>query len=290
MEGQTILTSFFTAAKSHQNTNPAKRRKVVADSEVIAAKARRLIAKKCVASNEKTLVFAPSVHSGSTASGRTKQANRCRTRNGKASRKSARNKIVSEGIVSITTSSKDDHGNKKSRKQNVVNNDLESSAIKAIKCVSPRVGSQKELEAKQSETKIAPQNLPQDRSSRPKPESTPSVGENSEKFSTDVLKTTSKPENITSQPRSGLKVNPWIAEQAKLVLSSRGKLALEKSLGREKEEGNSGRIVRQSALVVQEAAKVKRSDNAGVKVDVPRLSQGVTSGGAAKSLSSPAER
>ncbi|XP_028391948.1 uncharacterized protein LOC114516621 [Dendronephthya gigantea] len=282
MEGQTTLTSYFTAAKSRQNTNPAKRRKVVVDPEVIPAKARMLFAEKSVSSNEEKLRL---TQSDSPATGRIKQANRCRSRNGKTTRKSARNKIVSEGIVSVTTSSKDDHIEKRLRKQNMVNNDPESSAKKVINGFVPHVGSQDALQAKQSEAKITPQIPPQDSPNRAKPEFT----QNSENVSTDVSKTAPKLENITSQPRKGLKANPWIAEQAKLVLSSRGKQALEKSLGRKKEEGISGRMVKESAKTVEEDTKVKKSQNAGVKAIVPRLSQGVTSGGAPKSTSSTTE-
>jgi hypothetical protein len=260
MESQTILTNYFTAAKSRQNSHPAKRRKVAAEIEVIPRKSAKLEDEKCVSLSQEKVPLSAAHVSRSTASSRTKQTNRSRTRNSKTRSKATQNKIVSESVVSVTTSLKDDHGVQRSRKQSQKNNTVEPSASKTIELASTT--STGSGEVKPSQTDLPEVKLTQ----------TP------EKTNTDSNSSSMKPANIASHSRTGLKIEPWIAEQAKLVLSSRGKQALEKSLGRKKATGSLGKMVKEDRVAAKETAKVEMSRSVGMipKVDVPRLNQGRT--------------
>lgn len=293
MEGQAILTNYFTAAKSRQNSHPAKRRKVVADGEVILSKSAKLGDEKCVSSLSQEKVGLNAARP--MASTRTKQASRSRIRYSKTKSKAAQNKIVSEGVVSVTTSLKDDHVVKRSRKRSQINNIFEPSASKIVElAISSATGHGEgkpsqigPLEVRKSET--GPEEMKANKTEEKIP---PSLSQTLENTNTDS-NSAPKRANIASQSRAGLKVNPWIAEQAKVVLSSRGKQALEKSLGRKKATGTLGKLVKEEGRVVaKEMPKVEKSYSVGVKpkVDVPRLSQGVTMSMGAKANSLPGER
>lgn len=295
MEGQAILTNYFTAAKSRQNSHPAKRRKVVADGEVILSKSAKLGDEKCVSLSQQKVGLNAEHASRPMASTRTKQASRSRIRYSKTKSKAAQNKIVSEGVVSVTTSLKDDHVLKRSRKRSQINNIFEPSASKIVElAISSATGHGEgkpsqigPLEVRKSET--GPEEMKANKTEEKIP---PSLSQTLENTNTDS-NSAPKRANIASQSRAGLKVNPWIAEQAKVVLSSRGKQALEKSLGRKKATGTLGKLVKEEGRVVaKEMPKVEKSYSVGVKpkVDVPRLSQGVTMSMGAKANSLPGER
>ena len=278
MEGQTMLTNYFTAGKSRQNSHPAKRRKVTADTGVIPSKSAKLNDAKCVSLSQEKLNLNAKASCTPTASSRVKQASRSRTVKRKTRRKDVQRKVVSEGVISVTTSLKDDHPAKRSRKASQVNNGLGSSAD-IFELVKSSVNGH--AEAKPSQTgavkgKASNTELSKAEASKAevkitsvteKPEST-NAGSNS----------VPKPTNITSNPRAGLKQNPWIAEQAKLVLASRGKQALEKSLGRKRETESLGKVAgKGNHVATREMLKAEKPSHVDLKLkaNVPRLSEGM---------------
>ena len=279
MEGQTMLTNYFTAGKSRQNSHPAKRRKVIADTGVIPSKSAKLNDAKCVSLSQEKLNLNAKASCTPTASSRVKQASRSRTVKSKTRSKDVQRKVVSEGVISVATSLKDDHSGKRSRKASQVNNGLGSSSADIFELVKSSVNGH--AEAKPSQTgavkgKASNTELSKAEASKAevkitsvteKPEST-NAGSNS----------VPKPTNITSNPRAGLKQNPWIAEQAKLVLASRGKQALEKSLGRKKETESLGRVAgKGNHVATRETLKAEKSSHVDLKLkaNVPRLSKGM---------------
>ena len=200
MNEQTIVTDYFTAAKSRQAFQPAKRRKIVADGGTL------------IQSGSKQPFDASSLSvkgTPTTASSRTKQTRtRSRARNSKNSttrRNIVAKKGTSEGVSSEVTSMVDDHDLDRPRKQSQKVN-LTTTASPSQKAQN---GESSEKEAKEGSDGQEP--CPEDKM---------------------PVNSSAKP-NVVAQQRSGLKIHPWISEQAKVVLAtSRGKRALEKSLAR----------------------------------------------------------
>ena len=258
-----MLTNYFTASKSRQNSHAAKRRKVMADVDVISSKSAKLGDDKCASLSQETVsTRAPRC----TASSRIKQASRSRTRSSKTRSKATQPKIVSEGVISVTTSLEDDHGGKKSRKQCRNNNNFESSTNHHSK-----------IDVKSSQTgppdvKAGNANRNEVKPSEIKSKMAPPATQTPENANIDVS-SVPQPANITSQSRTGLKVDPWIAEQAKVVLASRGRQALEKSLGRKKATRSSGKEVKEVQPATKETPRVEKSPS--VMMNVPRLHEGI---------------
>ena len=268
-----ILTNYFTASKSRQNSHAAKRRKVMADIDVTSGKSAKLGDDKCASLSQET-VATPRA-SRCAASSRIKQANRSRTRNSKTRSKAAQPKIVSEGVISVTTSLEDDHRGKKSRKQCRKNNNFESSASKIVELALSSATASGEVNPSQTgppDVKAGNIRPIEVKPSEVKSNIAPPATQTPENANID-LNSVPQPANITSRSRTGLKVDPWIAEQAKVVLASRGRQALEKSLGRKKATRSSGKEVKEVQPAAKETSRVEKSSS--VKMNAPRLHEGI---------------
>ena len=267
-----MLTNYFTASKSRQNSHAAKRRKVMADVDVISSKSAKLGDDKCASLSQETVsTRAPRC----TASSRIKQASRSRTRSSKTRSKATQPKIVSEGVISVTTSLEDDHGGKKSRKQCRNNNNFESSTSKIIELASSTATASGEVNRSQTgppDVKACNASRNEVKPSEIKSKIAPPATQTPENANIDVS-SVPQPANITSQSRSGLKLDPWIAEQAKVVLASRGRQALEKSLGRKKATRSLGKEVKEVQPATKETPRVEKSPS--VMMNVPRLHEGI---------------
>ena len=281
MEAQTILTNYFTAGKSRQNSHPAKRRKVVADTNLKPCKSAKLRDEKCVSLSQEKLNLSPATTGTQMASSRAKQTSRSRTLKSKARSKDVQRKIVSEGVISVATSLKDDHGGKRSRKQSQAKNGLVGSSTREIfELVKSSVNCH--AEAKPSQTSPGkPQesatDLKKAEGNQAEVKNTSSVTNKLENINSGS-NSAPKQTNIANGSRAGLKQNPWIAEQAKLVLASRGRQALEKSLGKKKESGSLAKVAGKGRQVAaREMPKVEKSSNVILKsnANVPRLSEGI---------------
>ena len=290
MEGQTILTNYFTAAKSRQNTHPAKRRKVAADIDVLSSKSARLEGKKCESLSQEIADSNVAHVSDISTKSRTKQASRPRTRKSRTKGKALQTQVVSEGVVSEATSVKDDHEVKRSRKLAQVKNGFELPTTTKVKEVITSPDTSRTADKpSQIVVKTSSTSLDVPKSSDPEPKIVPSLtqtlGETNSPSSS-ALKAT----NTASQSKRDLKVNPWIAEQSKLVLASRGKQALQKSIGKKKTTGSMGKMIKENEQdVMKPMPRVEKTTslNAKPKVDVPRLSEAYAPSPSTKTNSLP---
>ena len=247
MNEQTIVTDYFTAAKCRQAFQPAKRRKIVADGGTLLQSG----SKESFDASSLSVKGTPT-----TASSRTKQTRtRSRARNSKNSttRRNIVAKKTSEGASSEVTSMVDDHDLDRPRKQSQKAN-LTTIASPSQKAQNGELRSEKEAKEGSDGQEPCPEDkMPVDSSAKP---------------------------NVVAQQRSSLKIHPWISEQAKVVLASRGKRALEKSLARNPSRNGITSKKSISKPEPEEKKEVfipKRSvDSLKPKSKVPRLHQSIS--------------
>lgn len=255
MNDQMIVTDYFTAAKSRQGFQAAKRRKIVADGGTLLQNgSKEPFDVSFLSASVDKPIFKGTPSAASSRTKQTRTTSRARNSKNRTTRRdTVAKKSMSEGVSSEVTSTVDDHDLDRPRKQSQKAN-LTTVASQSQKA---EIGERSEKEAREGCDGQEP--CPED------------------KMSVDSC---TKP-NVVAQQRSGLKIHPWISEQAKVVLAtSRGRRALEKSLGRNLSKSgltSKKNILKPEPEEKKEVLIPKRSvHSAKPKPKVPRLHQSIS--------------
>lgn len=247
MNDQTILTDYFSVAKSSQRFQAAKRRKIVTE---------RGTSLQNGSSKHLNATPIPNKPDGKTKLSaffqRTKDCVRTRkTRNSRNSR-TRRNIVPARDLDEVvsceTTSITDDHKLERSRKQGPS---------------SSSVPSRSQGQVNQREKNEVVNSGERD------------IG-SSDKVSADLSQ---RPNIIGGQQRTGLKVNSWISEQATEVLASRGKRVLNKSFERNQlKDSPTKKSIAKPQPKEKEMSMSGRSVGSvnKPKASIPRLHEGIS--------------
>lgn len=272
MDGQLVLTKYFNASKSRPVLHPAKRRKIETENNVAQKKLANSAEGKCQIEVEKNEVKHQKSES-KVASGITRKVNRSKSKGRKSVNRKNFDKSMHSYVMSITTSAKDDHETQRSRKQlqPMLKNGLEPKRHAENRAKEPAGKGVSIPEEKcQKEENVSHLNESVDDWKRNTEDRIDSIKEPS-------VDVSSVKAIVNNKPRNGIKVNPWIAEQAKLVLASRGKQALEKSLQKKKDSATK----KNDEVIVKDDNKclskgIPSLKNIKPTIEVPKLSKEAT--------------